>query len=110
MKINKLFAITFFGLLFIFSSCSRQKSFTTVNEPSASLLSPFNTDQLITIPELAVSEYLKEPATFYTPSIEITDTFIGAEKYLVRAKTEKLFEKRKKKIRPMRCRRAIRCP
>ena len=79
MKINKLFAITFFGLLFIFSSCSRQKSFTTVNEPSASLLSPFNTDQLITIPELAVSEYLKEPATFYTPSIEITDTFIGAE-------------------------------
>jgi len=94
MKINKLFAITFFGLLFIFSSCSRQKSFTTVNEPSASLLSPFNTDQLITIPELAVSEYLKEPATFYTPSIEITYTFIGAEKYLVRAKTEKLFEKR----------------
>lgn len=94
MKINKLLTITFSGLLFILFSCSSPKPLTTITTLPAPLLSPFNTDNLITVPELAVSEYLKEPATFYTPAIEITDTFIGAEKYLVRAKTEKLFEKR----------------
>lgn len=95
MKINKLFTITFPGLLFITLSCSRQHSLINVSTPPTSLLSPFCTDSLLSVPELAISEYLKEPATFYTPAIEITDTFIGMEKYLVRAKTEKLFEKRK---------------
>lgn len=95
MKINKLFTITLLSLPFIILSCSKQQSLVTVTAPPASLLSPFCTDSLLTVPELAISEYLKEPAIFYTPAIEITDTFIGMEKYLVRAKTEKLFEKRK---------------
>lgn len=94
MKIKKSHIITFFGFLFITISCSLQQPTVTLTPPPASALLPFNTDNLLTIPELAASEYLKEPATFYTPAIEITDTFIGAEKYMVRAKTEKLFEKR----------------
>ncbi|MDE5638249.1 MAG: M23 family metallopeptidase [Odoribacter sp.] len=94
MKRNKLFAILFSSIFFTILSCSRQQSLTTVSTPPVTTLSPFNTDNLLTVPELAVSDYLRERATFYTPAIEITDTFIGAEKYLVRAKTEKLFEKR----------------
>lgn len=94
MRLNKLFIITLFGLLFITVSCSFQHSYPIVSTPPAAVMPPFSTDSLLTIPQLAVSVHLKEPATFYSPAITITDTFIGAEKYLVRAKTEKLFEKR----------------
>lgn len=94
MRINKLFSIIFCLLLFIVPSCSVQQQTSTYHPPVTSGLSPFDTDNLVRIPEVASVVYLKEPAVFYTPAIEITDTFIGAEKYLVRAKTEKLFEKR----------------
>lgn len=94
MRINVRFALTFCSLLFIVPSCSIQESFVQIPEKNISVV-PFETDGLITTPKLVLSEELSLPAEFTPPpAIEISDQFIGAEKYLVRAKTEKLFDKR----------------
>lgn len=92
MRIRTLFPLCC-SCLFVSLSCSVQTPFTSVISPIDTEIS-IPSDGILTIPELAFSDYLSKPAEFYTPQIEISEQFVGEEKYLVRAKTEKLFEKR----------------
>lgn len=91
MKLSKL--SKFLSFILVCISCSSQN--TISRQPvSHTPISPFVTDDLLNIPQLAFTGYISSPAEFVTPTLEISDAFTPEEKYLVRARTEKLFDKR----------------
>ncbi len=94
MKNNTLFTFFYSGLGFLFSSCAVEQQMSAKLQQPQFYSTPLSTENLISVPELVLSDYITEPVEFFTPALEISDQFIGAEKYLVKAKTEKLFEKR----------------
>lgn len=90
MTYKKLFTFIFLLISLFFTSCALQ-NFPEV--PFSTQLRPFSTEGMLKPATLAYSDYLPKPAEFIAPVPEITDIFSGEERYLVRAKTEKLFDK-----------------
>lgn len=93
MNFSNLLKFTLFLFVFFLFSCSSQ--LTTIRQaPLPREIQPFSTEDLMTISPVVLADYIAQPVEFLTPALEISNDFTLEEKYLVRAKTEKLFNKR----------------
>lgn len=63
-------------------------------QPVSHPLLPFDTGTLLPAQELAFNDYISPRIDFFTPAVEITETFSNLDRKSVRVKDEKLFEKR----------------
>ncbi|WP_298612249.1 M23 family metallopeptidase [uncultured Odoribacter sp.] len=90
MNFRKSFLFILLSVSLFFTSCS----FRHIPEaPFSTQLHAFSTEGMLIPSPLAYSDYLPKPAEFIAPAPQITDIFNGEERYLVRAKTENLFDK-----------------
>ncbi len=93
MNFKNLSTFTFFFLSLLFISCS-PKILPVAETRFSAFIQPFATDTLLPVPTLVFTDYVSQPVKLTEHPLEISEHFTGEEKYLVRAKTEKLFEKR----------------
>lgn len=93
MSFNKVVTYISPLLVLFFTACSPRMLPVSRSIPEFSV-SPLETSQFLSTSPLVLSDYISQPVEFFTPALEISEEFTGEEKYLVRAKTEKLFDRR----------------
>lgn len=94
MKFSSLFIFVLFAVAFVSASCSSQRITAWQPSPVNPEIKPFSTEELVVVPQVVMADYISQPVEFISMAVNISADFTLEEKYLVRAKTDKLFYKR----------------